>query len=108
MKRTNYFFLAVSLIAILGFTGSCKKIATDSSSLYSPTAANVTAKATLTELQQGRTLFINNCGNCHGLYSPDAFSVAQWKSVLGIMAPRTAMNTSQVLLVTKYVCRGNQ
>ena len=79
-----------------------------SSSLYSPSAANVTANTTLAELEQGRKLYLNNCGSCHQLYAPESFSPAQWKSVLNSMAPRTGMSSALVTLVTKYVSKGLQ
>jgi mono/diheme cytochrome c family protein len=100
MRKTKWFYL----ILIVGISISCSKSTTGS--LYTPTSADVTATATLEELQQGRTLYINHCGACHNLYSPDDYSVSGWKSVMSNMAPKTSMNASQVTLVTKYVTRG--
>jgi hypothetical protein len=100
MRKTNWFYF----ILIVGISISCSKSTTGS--LYTPTSADATATATLEELQQGRTLYINNCGACHNLYSPDDYSVSGWKSVISNMAPKTSMNASQVTLVTKYVTRG--
>lgn len=94
------------LIILLGFSVSCSK--NSSSNLYQPTSADVTATATLTDLQQGRSLYVNYCGQCHYLYSPDDYSPTAWKSILSSMAPRTGMNSSEVTLVTKYVTRGKQ
>lgn len=85
--------------------GSCSK-SSDTGNLYTPTSADVTASATLTDLQQGRTLYINNCGACHNLYSPDSYSVTQWKNIMNSMAPKTSMTSSQDTLVLKYVTRG--
>lgn len=102
MRRIGW----VILIFVAGFLGSCKKSDTSTANLYVPTSADVTATATLQELQQGRTLYINNCGVCHGLVSPDNNTPTQWKSIISAMAPRTDMNASQVSLVTKYVTRG--
>ena len=87
---------------------SCKKdnSTTDTASLYIPTAADATSSATLQELLLGRDLYIGNCGACHALVSPDARTAASWKAIIPTMAPRTSMNTTQVSLVTKYVCRG--
>jgi hypothetical protein len=98
------------LIFILAVIFSCQKNGTDltSSSLYQPSNSDVTANATLTELQQGRTLYTQYCGSCHGLYSPDQFSTNQWKNVMSDMARKTGMNSNEVLLVTKYVCKGKQ
>jgi hypothetical protein len=89
-----------------GILLSCTK--TSTSNLYTPTSADVTANATLSELQDGRTLYIDNCGRCHDLYSPDDLSVSGWKNAISNMAPKTGMNAAQVTLVTKYVTRGRQ
>lgn len=86
---------------------SCSK-SSGSSGPYVPTASDVTANATLTQLQQGRTLFINNCGLCHALPNPDDYSVSGWNSILSVMAPRTSMTPSEVTLVGKYVTRGQE
>jgi mono/diheme cytochrome c family protein len=93
------------LFLILALTFSCKKSST--ASLYTPTSADATSTATLEELQQGRTLYINNCGRCHDLYSPDDYSSSQWKGIMPGMSPNTRMGASEVSLVTKYVTRGH-
>ena len=107
MKKLKSYYLLIIVIVILVSVPSCSKSSTDSSSLYTPTSADVTSNATLPELQQGRTLYINNCGKCHGLYSPDSYSSTEWKSIMNNMAPNTGMSASEILLVTKYVTRGN-
>jgi mono/diheme cytochrome c family protein len=108
MIKAKDYYNALFFIVILFLVGSCKKDLGGSGSLYTPTSADVTANATLAELQQGRTLYLNNCGVCHGLYMPENYTPAQWKSILGNMAPRTSMSASQVQLVTKYVSKGKQ
>lgn len=107
MRKIKNYQLPLFFAAILFLTGSCKKdLGGSSSSLYTPTAADVTSSATLADLQQGRSLYSSNCNSCHGLYMPESYSSAQWRSVMGSMAPRTRMTASQILLVTKYVTRG--
>jgi hypothetical protein len=102
-------FTTVLFVLLAAFWGGCKKDSTiDSGSLYTPTASNVTANATLQELQQGRTLYISHCGSCHGLYNPESYSSMQWKSIMNSMGPKTSMSASDLLLVTKYVCMGKQ
>jgi hypothetical protein len=101
MKNTKWFIV----VLILVFSLSCKKSSTGS--LYTPISDDATPTATLEELQQGRTLYINNCGRCHDLYSPDDYSATQWKGIVPGMAQKTRMNTSEVTLVTKYVTRGH-
>jgi len=86
---------------------SCSKsLNTNTDSLYVPTAANVTSSATLSDLQAGRAIFINSCGRCHSLYSPDNFSAANWKTIVPNMASRAGLSATETAQVTKYVARG--
>jgi hypothetical protein len=107
MKMKNIYYLSLLLVAVLIFSAGCTKKGSDTSSLYIPTSSDVTANATLAELQQGRALYIDNCNSCHGLYNPDSNTPSGWRSVLNSMAPRTGMSASEVQLVTKYLTRGN-
>jgi hypothetical protein len=106
MKKLNFRYLPALFAGLLFISMSCSKSNSSGSSLYTPTTADVTSTATLTELLQGRTLFINNCNSCHGLYSPDNYTATEWKSIISNMGPRTSMSSSEILLVTKYVTRG--
>jgi hypothetical protein len=108
MKSKKNFFALILSLSILVLTASCSKNNVDTSSLYIPTTTNVTAKATLVELQQGRDLYIKYCDRCHALYSPDYYSPAQWKTILNNMSPKTSISASELILVTKYVSKGNQ
>jgi mono/diheme cytochrome c family protein len=103
--RKSYLLQALSATVLLLATG-CSKVSSDTGSLYTPTAADVTANATLQQLQQGRALYIDNCNSCHSLYSPDGYSPAQWTSILNNMGPRTSLSVSELGLVSKYVSRG--
>jgi mono/diheme cytochrome c family protein len=107
MRQKKIYYLQVILIITLILTGGCTKNGGDTSSLYTPTSADVTANATLEQLQQGRALYIENCNNCHGLYNPDSNSPSRWRSILSNMAPKSGMSSSETQLVTKYLTRGN-
>jgi hypothetical protein len=102
------FLSCLSLILVILLNSSCQKDNASLGALYTPTAADVTATATLQELQQGRSLLINNCERCHGLYSPDTYTPTDWKMILQNMVPRTGLTNANATLVTKYVCRGKQ
>jgi hypothetical protein len=103
MKSHNFKYGIFAIVVIL--LSGCSKSNT-SGSLYTPVSSDATSTATLDELLQGRTLYINNCNACHALYSPDDYTSSQWKTIMGSMGPRTSMSSSQILLVTKYVTRG--
>ena len=106
MKKSEHSSLLIFCIFVLILAVSCKKNS-GSSSLYTPITGDVTATATLQDLQQGRTLYMNNCNSCHSLYSPDDYTPAQWRTILPNMTPRTGMTSAEIILVTKYVTRGN-
>ena len=108
MKRKSICYLLVFFAALAILNTNCTKNSGNTSSLYVPTNADVTANATLDELTQGRALYIANCNSCHDLYNPDGHSPSQWKNILVSMGPRSGMSASQLLLVTKYLTKGNQ
>ena len=95
--------VAVLMVSLM----SCSKnLTTNTDSLYVPTAADVTSSATLSDLQAGRSVFINSCGRCHTLYSPDNLSVANWKTIVPNMASKAGLSATETAQVTKYVTRG--
>ena len=100
----KYVIVIAAVASVLA--GGCKKSNSGVTSLYTPTSSDVTSTATLDELLQGRTLYINNCNSCHDLYSPDDYTATQWKNIMGSMGMKTGMMSSENLLVTKYVSRG--
>lgn len=75
------------------------------SQLYVPTEKNVdkVEKASLTELQQGHDLFMNNCGKCHKLPKPGSHSNTEWKKTLDKMIPKAKLNPDQSYLIYRYL-----
>ena len=67
-----FFVTATVTIVSVALVGCSKNLTTNTDSLYVPTTADVTSSATLADLQAGRSIFINSCGKCHSLYSPDS------------------------------------
>jgi len=108
MKSNKNYYPSIILLALIILFSGCNKNVVDTSALYTPTSTDVTANATLAELQQGRSLYINNCNSCHALATPDNYTATQWKTILNTMGPRTGMPASDILLVNKYLARGKQ
>ena len=106
MKKMNWYYLLSLSVALLIFIAGCSKSNNSGSSLYTPTSSDVTATATLLDLQQGLTLYMNHCNSCHGLYSPDDYTPGQWKTIISSMGPRTGLPASDITLITKYLSRG--
>jgi hypothetical protein len=106
MKKMLFGFLVIAIVLVI--SNGCAKDNTNYDFLYTPTAIDTTANASLAQLQQGRKLFINNCGNCHSVPSPDSYTVVNWKSILSNMVPKTSLSKADAALVSKYVTRGKQ
>ena len=104
-RKFSRLTLLFAFIAFL-FTGCSKSLTNNTDALYVPTTSDVTATATLADLQAGRTVFINNCGRCHNLYNPDSYSAANWKTIVPSMASRAGLSATETAQVTKYVTRG--
>lgn len=75
--------------------------------LYKPTAADATRLATLPQLKKGREIYIERCTKCHGLVSPDRYSISDWQIIVGKMSPRARLTRDESILLYKYVTRGN-
>jgi hypothetical protein len=107
MKTSGLTPLLLGALVMAFAATSCQKDNTaTSSALYVPSTSDVTSSATLTDLQQGRTLYINHCADCHELYLPESFTPARWRSILPGMTPRTSLTSAEISLVTKYVTKG--
>jgi len=109
MKLNNEFCYVFFLLILIITSGSCKKDSTVSEdALYFPTVTDITANATLQELQQGRELYISYCNRCHGYYLPESYTPTEWKNTLNSMGPKAGVSSSDLSLVTKYLCKGKQ
>ncbi|GAA4470402.1 hypothetical protein GCM10023093_31620 [Nemorincola caseinilytica] len=63
---------------------------------------------TLAQLNEGRELYKQHCGNCHGLKSPSSESEAEWKEIVPDMAKRAnkngvVINAPSEKLILKYL-----
>jgi cytochrome c5 len=100
---------ATALVFLVSCNKESESETVSASSLYTPTTADTTANATLAELQQGKTIFLANCGSCHGYYSPESQSVSEWKEIVPDMSQNDAhISLADEALVLKYVTKGKQ
>ena len=62
------------------------------------------AHVEIAELQQGRTLLVQKCGNsCHVTPMPSQHSAAEWPAKLDEMAGRAHLQPIQRALIEKYL-----
>lgn len=55
------------------------------------------------DIEIGKTIFTNRCGNCHGLPKPDDFTAKRWDGILSYMLPRARLNSEQSIHITAYL-----
>lgn len=74
------------------------------SALYVPTQKDAVSQNTsLEKLQQGRGLYIKQCGSCHNLYLPSSYTSKAWKPIMDRMQKRAHIDDSQKELIMAYL-----
>lgn len=74
-----------------------------SAKLLTPTQTDIDRVAskypnyTLTELNQGKSLYEAKCGNCHGLKNPSSRTDVQWKEIVPRMSIKVNKKTPNSL-----------
>ena len=105
------FFTILSITSMIFVMSECKstKTATDTTSkpkeeFYEPTEVNaVIHEYSLTDLKNGRAIFLSNCGKCHRLYQPSKHDLTGWKETVTRMQPKAHLSDIDRELVIKYL-----
>jgi len=58
---------------------------------------------TQADLDRGRAIYVNRCGNCHLLHAPNERAPAQWPAVVAKMAPRAKLSPTEHADVARYL-----
>lgn len=90
--------LAAASLALVGALAAC------GGGLPVVTAGDAArAGVQLADLQEGRSLVAAKCGNCHRPPQPDEHRTSDWPRMLGEMASRSHLDTSQQHLIERYL-----
>jgi hypothetical protein len=84
-------------ITLCGLVWAC------SSALYVPSPEMYSDRETLSELHEGRRVYIASCGSCHNLYKPQSFSNEEWAHQVDEMKDEAKINDAQASLILKYL-----
>jgi cytochrome c5 len=95
--------LLTSAIAFLLAACAAKKTTVAMTDADATRAAAKFPGATLLTLQQGKTMYEDNCGKCHGLKSPSAYNEEQWRKHVKRMAPKAKIDKPTEDLILQYV-----
>ena len=60
-------------------------------------------EVTAADLQSGYNIFVNKCGGCHLLYTPEKYSEERWLKIIPDMAKKAKITEEQESLLTKYI-----
>jgi len=86
-------FKLFSLFAILSFLASCsRRPALEGNKTY-----------TAEYLAEGKIIYENSCGKCHGLPEPLDYSSIDWVGHMNSMAPKAKLNDEQHQMVYNYL-----
>jgi cytochrome c5 len=94
MKKITTSLLGLSFILILS---QCAP------KLYTPSETNVSASANLEELNKGKTLLMEKCGDCHATPSPRKHDSNGWVTTLDRMQPQAKISDNEKALIFKYL-----
>ncbi len=92
----------LAVIVLIAVFAACTK-------LIAPTqpdadrAAQMFPGITLAELNQGKTLYEQNCGKCHGLKKPASRTEEKWRKIMPPMAKKAKIDKQKEELILKYV-----
>jgi cytochrome c5 len=89
----------VKKLAVILLVAACGRTAPPMVTAADAQRANIE----LAELQQGRKLLVGKCANCHRTPMPTDHSAAEWPLKLAEMAQRANIDTSQRVLIEKYL-----
>jgi mono/diheme cytochrome c family protein len=91
--------VTVAALAVLVFSCATKKEALKVVDVVEPVKVVEMTPA----LAAGQNLYDNNCGSCHKLYKPTAFSKEDWKPILGLMQKKAHLDDTQMASISDYI-----
>jgi cytochrome c5 len=104
LKRIVLRFLSLILLTVQGCTLRISAPAVSPAVV----AAGASSDASVDQLNQGRSLFMARCIECHALPVVGAHSVARWRKVLPKMAPRARLQPNEEEAVLAYLVAARQ
>ncbi len=96
------FSLLIILSGTVLFSCTSKKVATTEKS-SAEVVAEIKKNYNEQQLEEGHTLWQNNCNKCHKLYEPSEYTVSRWENILPRMLKRAKLDDEQSGKVRAYV-----
>lgn len=93
----------LSILTFVMAACAAKKATVSITDAHAQKAAAKYPGASMATLQQGKTLYEDKCGKCHGLKDPGAYDEAQWGKHVKRMAPKAKIDKPTEDLILQYV-----
>jgi cbb3-type cytochrome oxidase cytochrome c subunit len=81
-------------------------VAACGTALYIPAENQSTAGASYKDLLEGREIYINKCGGCHSLITPEKFEVSEWGKWVERMGPKAHISEDEKRSILAYLTKG--
>ena len=109
-KKSNldYYFpmLSKNIINTIVMVVTIIIICACASRLYIPDQNNTAAGSNLSEIQEGRILYISKCGGCHSLVLPEKHDKEQWPALVDKMEKKAKITQVEKKLILNYLVKG--
>lgn len=105
MPKQVFFLPTVFILLIIFLSVACTQKATPviTSRTTEPIKKEKKVLNIVPDLNEGKAIFTNRCGNCHDLPLPAQFTEKRWEGILSYMIPRARLNDEQGIHVTAYL-----
>ncbi|MDN3672275.1 cytochrome c [Flavobacterium branchiarum] len=91
--------LTVAVLVVIVFSCATKKEAPKVVDVVEP----VKSVESIPVVASGQSLYDKNCGGCHKLYKPTAFSKEDWKPILVRMQKKAHLDDVDMALISDYI-----
>lgn len=99
-KIMTTFALGTFIIVMVNCSPKASKSVTTAPA---PTAEQMKANYSETQLAQGKTIWESNCNRCHKLFAPESRDNDKWDRVLKRMIPKAKLSPEDGALVKAYL-----
>ena len=101
MKKTGFLFLLALIILACHRKTVAVAPPVNTQPAVPETSSVDNSKTEL--ITQGKTVYINRCGRCHGLKPVGKFTETEWMEILKFMIPKARLNDVEGDQVRAYV-----
>ncbi len=74
-----------------------------SSGSSSSTTTTATTTTVATPVEEGKSIYENNCAKCHKLFAPTDRTLEEWGPILAKMQPKAHLDDAQMALIHEYI-----